>query len=145
MLHYCVIGAGGTGGSIAAYLARGGKKVSVVVRGEHGRRIREQGIRMETTRFGTFTVSPVECWEPLSREINDHTGSADVIFVCVKGYSLEETLPTIRELAHKDTVVIPILNIYGTGTRLQEQLPGLLVTDGCIYIAAEIGAPGVIL
>ena len=145
MLHYCVIGAGGTGGSIAAYLARGGKKVSVVVRGEHGRRIREQGIRMETTRFGTFTVSPVECWEPLSREINDHAGSADVIFVCVKGYSLEETLPTIRELAHKDTVVIPILNIYGTGTRLQEQLPRLLVTDGCIYIAAEIGAPGVIL
>jgi len=41
--------------------------------------------------------------------------------------------------------VIPVLNIYGTGGRMQELLPDLLVTDGCIYIAAEIKEPGVIL
>jgi 2-dehydropantoate 2-reductase len=39
-------------------------------------------------------------------------------------------------------VVIPILNIYGTGGRLQEKLPELLVTDGCIYLAGEIRKPG---
>jgi 2-dehydropantoate 2-reductase len=39
-------------------------------------------------------------------------------------------------------VVIPILNIYGTGAKLQKELPELLVTDGCIYIAAEIKEPG---
>ncbi|NMC28414.1 MAG: 2-dehydropantoate 2-reductase, partial [Syntrophomonadaceae bacterium] len=41
--------------------------------------------------------------------------------------------------------VIPLLNIYGTGGRMQEMLPELLVTDGCIYIAAEIPEPGTIL
>ena len=28
---------------------------------------------------------------------------------------------------------------------MQEKLPGLLVTDGCIYIAGEIKEPGTIL
>ena len=68
----------------------------------------------------------------------------DIIFVCVKGYSLEETIPFIRRVAKENTVVIPILNIYGTGGRMQEKLPELLVTDGCIYIAAEIKEPGTI-
>jgi 2-dehydropantoate 2-reductase len=69
----------------------------------------------------------------------------DVVFNCVKGYSLDDTIPFINRVAHKDTVVIPVLNIYGTVGRMQEQLPDLLVTDGCIYIAAEIKEPGLIL
>ena len=58
---------------------------------------------------------------------------------------MEDTIPFIKRVAHKDTVVIPVLNIYGTGGRMQELLPDLLVTDGCIYIAAEIKEPGTIL
>ena len=44
----------------------------------------------------------------------------------------------------KNTIVIPILNIYGTGGKLQKQLPEILVTDGCIYVAAAIKEPGVL-
>jgi 2-dehydropantoate 2-reductase len=69
----------------------------------------------------------------------------DVILVCVKGYSLESTIPFIRRAAGPDTVVIPVLNIYGTGGKLQEQLPGILVTDGCIYVSANIKEPGTLL
>lgn len=47
--------------------------------------------------------------------------------------------------AGKETVVIPILNIYGTGGRLQKKLPELTVPDGCIYVSANILEPGVIL
>jgi len=53
-----------------------------------------------------------------------------------KGYSLGYTVPFIKRIAHKNTVVIPILNIYGTGGKLQKMLPKLLVTDGCIYVSA---------
>ena len=42
-------------------------------------------------------------------------------------------------------MIIPILNIYGTGSKLQALLPEPTVLDGCIYIAAEIKEPGVIL
>lgn len=69
----------------------------------------------------------------------------DVILVCIKGYSVDETVPTIKKIAGKETVVIPILNIYGTGGRLQKKLPELTVTDGCIYVSANIMEPGVIL
>ena len=58
---------------------------------------------------------------------------------------MDETVPTIKKIAGKETVVIPILNIYGTGGRLQKNLPELTVTDGCIYVSANIMEPGVIL
>ena len=39
--------------------------------------------------------------------------SPDVIFVCVKGYSITDTIPFIKSVSKPETVVIPILNIYG--------------------------------
>ena len=140
MLNYLVIGAGGTGGSIGAKLARGGREVTLIARGRHLEAIQRDGLRL--VRAG----QPDETVRPLSAmDMAHYQGRPDVIFNCVKGYSLEETLPFIQRVAHPDTVVIPLLNLYGTGGRMQVRLPDLLVTDGCIYIAAEIREPGVIL
>ena len=69
----------------------------------------------------------------------------DVILVCVKGYSLEDTIPFIQRVSNPSTIVIPVLNIYGTGAKMQEKLPNLLVTDGCIYVSANIKEPGVLI
>ena len=41
--------------------------------------------------------------------------SPDVIVVCVKGYSITDAIPFIKSVSKPETVVIPILNIYGTG------------------------------
>ncbi len=139
-MKYLVIGAGGTGGSIGAFMTEAGKDVTVIARGQHLKAIQENGLQMETTIKGNYTVYPMQAWD-----MEHYHEQPDVIFNCVKGYSLEETIPFIKRVAHKDTVVIPILNIYGTGGRMQELLPHLLVTDGCIYIAAEIKEPGTIL
>ena len=67
---------------------------------------------------------------------------ADVIFVCVKGYSVDSITELIRHAAHKDTVVIPILNVYGTGPRIQRLVPGVTVLDGCIYIVGFVSGKG---
>ena len=93
---------------------------------------------MLETGHGTFAVPVRAC------EQEQVTDRPDVIFVCVKGYSLEGTLPTLKRLSDGHTIVIPLLNIYGTGARLQPELSPALVTDGCIYIAAEIKAPGTV-
>ena len=69
----------------------------------------------------------------------------DVLFVCVKGYSIPDIIPFLREHSDAETLIVPILNIYGTGAKLQQALPDATVVDGCIYIAAEIKEPGVIL
>ena len=139
-MKYLVIGAGGTGGSIGAYMAEAGKDVTLIARGEHLKRIQEHGLNMETTKKGNYTVNPIK-----ATDMEHYEEQPDVIFVCVKGYSLEDTILFIRRVAKESTIVIPILNIYGTGSRMQEQLPRLLVTDGCIYIAGEIKEPGTIL
>lgn len=136
-MKYLVIGAGGTGGCIGAYMTEAGRDVTLIARGAHLAAMQADGLRMETTKKGNYTVKPVK-----ATDMEHYRERPDVIFVCVKGYSLEETIPFIRRVAKPETVVIPILNIYGTGGRLQERLPELLVTDGCIYIAAEIRKPG---
>ena len=137
-MKYVVIGAGGTGGCLGGFLAKAGKDVTLIARGAHLQKMTENGLQFETVD-GNYTVPVNAC------TMEDYQDTADVIFVCVKGYSLEDTIPFIKRIAHADTVVIPILNIYGTGGKLQEQLPELTVTDGCIYIAAEIKEPGTLL
>lgn len=139
-MKYLVIGAGGTGGSIGAVMTAAGKDVTVIARGKHLEAIQKNGMKMETTVKGNYVVNPMKACD-----MEHYEDQPDVIFNCVKGYSLEETIPFIERVAHKDTVVIPVLNIYGTGGKMQERLPHLLVTDGCIYIAAEIKEPGTIL
>lgn len=138
-MRYCVLGAGGCGGSIAGFMAAGGKDVALIARGAHLKAIEEQGLTLETTSRGRFTV-PVSVWD--AEEYQEHP---DVIFVCVKEYSLDQVIPFLRRVGEKGTVVIPILNIYGTGERLQKELPEMLVTDGCIYVAAHRSKPGEII
>lgn len=137
-MKYLVIGAGGTGGPIAGFMARAGKDVTVIARGEHLKKINEKGLSFNHPD-GEFTVPVKAC------TMEDYNETPDVIFICVKGYSIDDTVPFIERVASKDTIVIPILNIYGTGRKLQEKLTGNVVLDGCIYIAAQIDGPGNIL
>ncbi len=139
-MKYLVIGAGGTGGSIGAYMTQAGKDVTLIARGEHLLRMQERGLRMETTAKGVYTVQPIK-----AVDMEHYEEQPDIIFVCVKGYSLEDVIPFISRIAGPETIVIPILNLYGTGGRMQEKLPDVLVTDGCIYIAGEVKEPGTIL
>ena len=150
-LKYLIIGTGGTGGAIGSHMAYAGHDVTFVARGRHLTAMRENGLRV-TRPDEEFVIDPVNAYTTeeymeLCRG-SGQTGEAvrlDVIFVCVKGYSIEDTIPFIRAIAGSDTIVIPILNIFGTGLQMQKELPGVTVTDGCIYVASEIKEPGYIL
>ena len=114
--------------------------MTLIARGKHLEAIRKNGLTIQKLWDESRETLPVKaCTAEEYKEI------PDVILVCIKGYSMDETVPTIKKIAGKETVVIPILNIYGTGGRLQKKLPELTVTDGCIYVSANILEPGVIL
>ena len=139
-MKYAIIGAGGTGGCLGFFLKKAGKDETLIARGKHLEAIRKNGLTIQKLWDESRETLPVKaCTAEEYKEI------PDVILVCVKGYSMDETVPTIKKIAGKETVVIPILNIYGTGGRLQKNLPELTVTDGCIYVSANIMEPGVIL
>lgn len=135
-MKYLIAGTGGVGGSIATFLALAGKDVTCIARGEHLAAIREHGLRLHSDLKGEQKLDiPVSTAE-------EFQGTADVIFVCVKGYSVGSITELIKRAAHKDTVVIPILNVYGTGPRIQRLVPGVTVLDGCIYIVGFVSGKG---
>lgn len=138
-LKYVIIGAGGTGGILGAHLAGVGKDVTLIARGKHLEAIRTHGLTVEHLWVQTSNQISVNACT-----MDEYIETPDVILVCVKGYSLADTVPFIRRVAGEHTIVIPVLNIYGTGEKLQEQLPGILVTDGCIYVSAYIREPGIL-
>ena len=139
-MKYLIIGAGGTGGVTGYYMKKAGKDVTLIARGEHLKTIQEQGLTLEKMWDKTEETITIP-----AADMEHYTDHPDIIFVCVKGYSLDETIPFIKQIAKKTTIVIPVLNIYGTGGKMQKQLPELLVTDGCIYVSANIKEPGRLL
>lgn len=139
-MKYAIIGAGGTGGILGFYMSKAGKNVTLIARGRHLAAMREKGLAVEKMWDQTTECIPVK-----ATDMEHYNEQPDVILVCVKGYSLEDTIPFIQRVAKPSTIVIPVLNIYGTGAKMQEKLPGLLVTDGCIYVSANIKEPGVLI
>lgn len=139
-MKYAIIGAGGTGGILGFYMMKAGKDVTLIARGRHLAAMQESGLAVEKMWDGTTETIPVK-----AADMDHYSERPDVILVCVKGYSLEDTIPFIQRVANPSTIVIPVLNIYGTGAKMQEKLPNLLVTDGCIYVSANIKEPGVLI
>ncbi len=133
-----IIGTGGTGGCIGGYLARSGNDVTFIARGEHLAAMKENGLRVKSARAGDFVLPSVKACR-----MEDYREVPDVVFVCVKYYSLEEAIVFLERIAEPHTIVIPILNVYGTGGKMQPRLK-CRVLDGCVYIFSMIEAPGVI-
>ena len=140
IMKYAIIGAGGTGGILGFYMTKAGRDVTLIARGRHLAAMQEKGLAVEKMWDGTTETIPVK-----ATDMDHYSERPDVILVCVKGYSLEDTIPFIQRVANPSTIVIPVLNIYGTGAKMQEKLPNLLVTDGCIYVSANIKEPGVLI
>lgn len=139
-MKYLIIGSGGVGGAIGGFLAASGEDVTFIARGTHLEKLKSCGLRLNSGIKGELTIFPVSVCEE-----DEFQGKADVIFVCVKGYSLDEVIPVIKRASHSNTLVIPVLNGIGTGDRIYQSLKEGFVLDGCIYIVSYISKPGVIV
>ncbi|MDR2804241.1 MAG: ketopantoate reductase family protein [Dysgonamonadaceae bacterium] len=133
---YLLIGAGGVGGSIAAFLGLAGKDLTCIARGTHLEAIQQRGLHLISDLRGEHTVRVKAC---TGEEYNE---KADVIIVCVKGYSLEAIAPVLKKAAHPETIILPVLNGFGYGERIRTMTGLRNVLDGCIYIVAYISQPG---
>lgn len=142
-LNYLVIGAGGTGGILGASLTKAGKNVTLIARGSNLSAIQENGLSIHhlwNDTYENIAVKASSMEDYISQNIKP-----DVIFVCVKSYSVESVLPFIKKTASSHTIIIPILNVYGTGSLIQKSLPDSMVLDGCIYVSAALDKPGHLL
>ena len=130
-MKYLILGAGAVGCCLGTYLTQAGNNVTLLARGKRYEALLSGGLTLNKPS-GTIHIQPnVETTE-------NYSETPDVIFICVKGYSLDSVLPFLQKTAGHDTAVIPLLNLYDTGERLRKELLGSLVTDGCVYIAAGV-------
>lgn len=135
-MKYLVVGTGGVGGSIAGFLALAGKDVTCIARGKHLEAINRNGLHLKSDLKGEHFLPVKACTAETFK------GKADVIFVCVKGYSIDSIKEVLERASTPDTLVIPILNVYGTGPRIGRLVPSVHVLDGCIYIVGFVSGEG---
>lgn len=135
-MNYLIIGTGGVGGSIAGFLALAGKEVTCIARGKHLENIRNYVLHLKSDLKGEHYLKVNAC------TTEEYQGKADVIFVCVKGYSIDSVKEVIERASAPHTLVIPILNVYGTGPRIGRLTPEVTVLDGCIYIVGFVSGEG---
>lgn len=139
----CVFGVGGVGGVIGAKIAQtvteenSGREIYFVARGEHLREIQANGLLVTGNK-------PIIC-RP-TRAVSDfrELPLADLIFVTVKGYDLENTIRQIASHIKDDAIVIPLLNGVDNHQRIRNHLKTGIVLPACVYVSAFIEKPGTV-
>ena len=109
-----IIGIGGVGGYFGGKLAHILEKCSAeeneiyfVARGEHGRKIRENGLILKTNLEGEMLCRPTKVLENIVE-----LPELDVCFLCVKQYDLYDCLISLKEKVRNDTKIIPVKRNY---------------------------------
>ena len=138
-MKFAVLGAGGVGGIVGGYLALAGNDVTFIARGKHLAAIKENGLLLRTSHRGDLAVPTAK-----GCAIDEYDDTPDVIFVCFKYYSLPAAIEFSKRYAGDHTLVIPLLNVFGTGAVMQKKLPGVTVLDGCVYIYGMVESPGIV-
>ena len=123
-MKYLIAGTGGVGGSIAGFLSLAGKDVTCIARGAHLQAIQTNGLKLKSDLKGEHALAIP------AMNAEEFNGKADVIFVCVKGYSVDSITELIKRASHD------------TGPRIQRLVPEVTVLDGCIYIVGFVSGAG---
>lgn len=134
--RYAVLGPGGVGGLLAALLARAGSSVVVLAGEETSRAIAERGIRLESKKFGDFTV-PIRAATRLAEAV-------DACFITVKATQLGEALERVPATALGAGLVVPFLNGIDHVARLRSVYPPASVVAATIRVETARVEPGVI-
>ena len=135
-MRIVVVGAGGLGSYVGALLARAGHRVTLVARGEHLAAIRRDGLHVHTLA-GDFRADP-ECTASALE-----LPGADLTFVTVKAYSLDDVADQVAHLARTGSIVVPLLNGVNASERLEEHgVAWDRLVDGIAYMTAFRTEPG---
>jgi len=136
-MKVCVVGAGGTGGLLAAVLRRAGVDVSLLVTERHLTAIRRNGLAL-IAPSGRFSVEIQAEIEPRA------IGACDVVIVTTKMWAVEALAPTLQPLLGENTAVIPVQNGIDAPELLARTLGWRHVVYGSASMNAAMEEPGVI-
>jgi 2-dehydropantoate 2-reductase len=144
MINIAIVGTGGVVGYfgyklITASRQRNNIAVDLIVRGETAKALKENGLTLITPEHPTAPLMP-------SRVITDNelTHSYDVVFICVKDYSLQNVVERLMPVIREDTTVVPLMNGVDICQQIRASLKHGIVMPSCVYVASHQKAKGVI-
>lgn len=138
-----VIGIGGVGGYFGGKLAKEKSDdchIYFVARGEHGEKIKKDGLTLITSSEGQMICHPTAVLEQI-----DDLPLLDVCFLCVKQYDLVNCLMQLKSKIKENTIIIPLLNGVDIYERIREVITNGYVYPTCVYVGTHIEEPGVVI
>lgn len=122
-----IMGMGAIGGIYGKELMNTfGDDFYAVADGERGERLKKNGIKVNGDTIFPKVLSTT----------NPET-KLDFLILAIKNYQLEESFSEIRNIIHKDTIILPLLNGVIATERIKKDFPENEVLRGLVYITAE--------
>jgi 2-dehydropantoate 2-reductase len=137
-MRIVMVGAGGVGGYFGARLAQAGADLAFVARGAHLEAMRANGLRVVSPKGDVHVLPAVATANPAD------LGPADVVFLTVKLYDVEDAAKTLGPLLGPSTMVVTLQNGVEAPELVARHVPPGHVAGGVAYVAAVIAEPGVI-
>lgn len=137
-MRIVALAAGGVGGYFGGRLAAAGHDVTFLARGAHLAAIRRDGLRIDSV-LGDLHLPSVKATDDAAE-----VGAADIVLFAVKLWDTEIAGEFAKPLIGAQTRVITLQNGVDAVERLTPILGPEHVVGGVAYIAAMIGAPGLI-
>lgn len=134
-----IIGVGAIGGYIGAMLCKSKEDVYVIANGDTLSIIKNNGITLKSEIDGNFVAFPTLVTNDACK-----VGIMDIVFVCVKGYSLKAAAKAIAPMIDEHTLVIPIIKGVDGGSKLYSYLGKGEVTEAVMYISSKVKINGII-
>jgi 2-dehydropantoate 2-reductase len=131
MMKIMVVGVGGVGGYVASILCASYEKdVTLVARKERGAAFRKNGLVLHSDYFGEHVFHPNIVETPGEAPVQD------VVFVCVKNYSLENALSSLKPCIGPKTILVLIMNGVEHDEVVEKILPKIRLVSSAIYITS---------
>lgn len=124
---------------MGARLAKAGCDITVVARGEHGRLVRERGLRIHGP-------SGEECI-PLAKVVEDIgalSGRFDLVLIAVKWPELEQVCDALPNLLAPNGLVAPLLNGLTSEDVVSHYVGAQRTLAAVAYMSAGLAEPGAI-
>jgi 2-dehydropantoate 2-reductase len=142
-MNIAFIGVGGVGGYFGGKMTRLMEDETVhvfyVARGNHYKKILENGLTLETKLEGTLHCKPTKVTDNI-----DSLPLLDLCFICVKQYDLDSVVKQLECKFTKSTKIIPLLNGIDIYDRIRAITNKGVILPACVYVGTHIKEPGIV-
>jgi 2-dehydropantoate 2-reductase len=138
-MRIAIMGSGGVGAYVGAWLQQAGQDVVYIARGAHLAALQRSGLHIEHPQLPLHLPSVRATDEPAS------VGPVDLVIFAVKLFDTQAAARSMAPLIGPATRVLTLQNGIDSVALIRQQLPAATaVLGGVIYLSAVIDRPGVI-